>query len=167
MKTRNYCNNVDLTNAIIDYQKLCRKNKRNEVPLPTMPKYIGECIYNICNRLTKGFNFNFQSYTYRDEMVLDAIERCCYAVHKFNHKKSSAGAFAYLTTVAINAQKKRIKDEQKVNYIKHKFFRSQFTNHEMEGIEPNELSDKVIGDYEDKAAAKKKGLTYSPKPNKM
>lgn len=132
-----------------------------------MPKYIGECIYNICNRLTKGFNFNFQSYTYRDEMVLDAIERCCYAVHKFNHKKSTAGAFAYLTTVAINAQKKRIKDEQKVHYIKHKFFRAQSTNNTLPGIEPNELSDQVISNYEEKAINKKHLLTSKARPNKI
>ncbi len=155
VKKRNYINNHDLTEAIVSYQKSCRKQEKQGLQAPIMPKYLGECIMSICNRLTQGFNFNFSSYSYRDEMIADAIERCIYAVRKFNYKKSTSGAFSYLTTVAVNAQKNRIKNEKKQNYIKHKYFQAQFMNQELEGMEPNEMSDKVVQDYEEKAAAKK------------
>src|SRR6185503_16302806 len=126
IKKRNYVNNKDLTEAIVQYQKDCKKCTKNGLPEPTMPRYIGECIMSICNRLTQGFNFSFGGYSYHDEMVNDAQERCIYAVRKYNNKKSTSGAFSYLTTVAINAKKKRLKDEKKQNYIKHKWFQAQY-----------------------------------------
>ena len=98
-------------------------------------------------------------------MINDAIERCVYAVKKFNARKSSSGAFSYLTTVAINAKKKRLKDEKKQNYIKHKYFQSQYLTQDLEGLEPNEMSDKVIEDYESRE--ERKLLTKQPKPSKM
>ncbi len=152
-RTRNYVNNQDLTAAIVDYQKLCRKAKRAGMPQPQMPRYIGEAIIEICNRLTRGANFDFVSYTYRDEMIQDAIERCCYAVLKFNSKKSS-GAFNYMSTVAINSMKKKIIDEKKQNYIRHKVFHALFLNENVEGLEPNEYSHKVVDDFERKLKRK-------------
>jgi len=167
IKKRNYINNFDLTQAIIQYQKDCKKSTKNGFTEPQMPKYIGECISSICNRLTQGFGFSFGGYSYHDEMIDDAIERCVYAVKKFNHKKATAGAFSYLTTVAINAKKKRLKDEKKQNAIKHKWFQAQqYLNHELEGATPNELSDKVISDFEG-IGKDKKNLTKFRKPYKL
>lgn len=165
VKQKNYVNNADLTDAVVKYQKDCRRAHRARLPQPPMPHYIGECIMSICNRLTVGKGFNFQSYTYRDEMVADAIERCCYAILKFNAKKSS-GAFSYLTTVAVNAQKKRINDEKKQRYIQHKFFISQHVHGEIEGQEPDEKSHKVISDFEEKQQRKKE-LTNRGRPRKI
>jgi len=156
-KTRNYVNNKDLTACIVEYQKQCKIAAKAGLIQPQMPKYIGECITQICWRLTQGSGFSFGGYTYHDEMVNDAIERCVYAVMKFNAKKASSGAFSYLTMVAINAKKKRIKDEKKQNYIKHKNFQTEslFNGHLLEGHKPNEMSEKVVADFETKADAKK------------
>ena len=171
-KVKNYVNNKDLTACIVQYQKDARAAAKLGLPQPIMPKYIGECITQICWRLTKGNNvagrFDFGGYTYHDEMVNDAIERCVYAVMKFKAHKCKVGAFGYLTTVAINAKKKRIKDEKKQHAILHKNFQwiSLFQGHLLEGHKPNELSEKVVGDYEEKAAAKK-ALTNQNKKNKM
>lgn len=153
-KKRNYCNNIDLTATIVKWQKSCRTAHRKKIDPPSIPHYVGECIYQICNRLTKGFKFDFSAYTYRDEMVADAIERCCYACYKFDATKSTAGAFSYLTTVAINAMKKRINDEKKQNYILHKNFQSLFVLGDVEGQSPNEMSDKVVEDFEAKIQRK-------------
>jgi hypothetical protein len=164
-KPKNYINNGDLTSCIVNYQKNCKKAEKAKQSQPTMPKYIGQCIMKICNRLTAGKNFNFASYSYRDEMIADAIERCCYAVLKFDATR--ANAFSYLTTVAVNAQKKRINDEKKQNYTKHKYFRSQFIQGDVEGMEPNELSDKVITDFEQRQQQKKDSLTNKTGVRKM
>jgi hypothetical protein len=165
-KVRNYVNNKDLTQAIAEYQKDCRRATRNKLPTPSMPNYVGECILQICNRLTRGKSFDFSGHSYRDEMVADAIERSIYAVMKFNPKRSSSGAFSYLTTVAINAMKKRINDERRQNYTKHKFFQTQFMIGDIEGMSPDEKSDKVISDFEERAAAKKL-LTTQAKKHKI
>lgn len=175
-KVRNYINNPDLTAAIVQYQKECRKAVREKREQPTMPKYIGECIHSLCHKLTRGAaaapgrgvsRFDFGGYTYHDEMIDDAIERCVYAVHKFNAKKSSS-AFGYLTMVAINAKKKRIKDEKKQHAILHKNFQtlSLFNEHLMEGHVPNDVSYKVVSDYENSKFVKKH-LTNQRIPSRM
>lgn len=155
-RVRNYVNNKDLTAAIVAYQKACKVAEHEGRPTPTIPNYVGQCIMQICNRLTRGFGFDFTGHTYRDEMVGDAIELCVYAVRKFNADKSSSGAFSYLTTVAINAMKKRIGDERKQQYIKHKHFSSMYVLGDFDGATPNEHSDKVISDYEDRIINKQK-----------
>lgn len=154
-KPRAYINNIDLTAAVIQYQKDCKRALRNKLPQPPMPRYIGEAIMQICNRLTAGKNFNFQSYSYRDELIADGIERCVYAISKFNAKKATCGAFSYLTTVAIHAAKKRINDEKKQNFVKHKYFQAQHVLGEIEGLQPDEKSDRVVADFEEKQARKK------------
>lgn len=160
-RKRQYVNNRDLTDAIVAYQKECAKSEKKGLPMPSMPKYIGECIIQICSRLTRGYGFDFSAYSYRDEMVADAIELCVYAVRKYNNEKSSSGAFSYLTTVAINAMKKRIGDEKKQNYIKHKNFQTRFMLHEIDGLSPDDQSEKVVSDFEDKIARQKEALTLA------
>lgn len=162
-RKRQYVNNRDLTDAIVAYQESCKKAEKHNKPIPTMPKYIGECIMSICNRLTKGYGFDFSAYTFRDEMISDAIEICVYAVRKYNNEKSTSGAFSYLTTVAINAMKKRIGDEKKQNYIKHKNFQTRFMLHEIDGLAPDDLSERVVNDFEDKLARQKEAMLLAKK----
>ena len=156
-RTKSYCNSADLTAAIVQYQKECNKSMKAGLPQPQMPKYIGECIYQICNRLTKGKNFNFASYTplWREEMVADAIERCVYAIRKFNVKKSKTGAFSYLTTVAIHAQKKRINDEKEQHAIFHKNFQQLSVFDNYRELQPDAESIRVVAEFEEKRAKKK------------
>jgi len=64
-KKKHYVNNPDFYQALLNYRG--RNNPDDRVP-----KYIGECIAEICRRLsTKP---NFIGYTYREDMVGDAIE---------------------------------------------------------------------------------------------
>ena len=172
-KVQHYVNNKDFTKAVVQYQKECRKARRESRNQPPMTKYIGECITQICMRLTVGPKFNFISYTYLDEMQRDAIERCCYAILKFKANKTKVGAFGYMTTVAVNAMKKRIQDEKKQNYAKHKYFQTLYMQQDLDGagVAPNEHSDKVINDFEDslkrKAKAVKLSLTLRKKKAKL
>lgn len=50
--------------------------------------------------------------------------------------------------------KKRINDEKKQNYIKHKNFQSLYVLGDFDGLSPNEMSDKVIDDFEAKIQRK-------------
>ena len=73
----------------------------------------------ICNKLaTKP---NFIGYSYKDEMIADAIENCVAAAHSFDPDKSN-NPFAYFTQIAWNAFIRRIAKEKKQAYIKHKNF---------------------------------------------
>jgi hypothetical protein len=60
----------------------------------------------ICNKLsTKP---NFMGYSYRDEMIADAIENCVAAAHSFDPEKSN-NPFAYFTQIAKNGYAKEYK----------------------------------------------------------
>jgi DNA-directed RNA polymerase specialized sigma24 family protein len=80
-----------------------------------MTEYIGECIYKIATRLST--RPNFINYTYRDEMICDAIENCIQYIGNFNPEKSS-NAFAYITQICYYAFLRRIQKEKKQVFIK-------------------------------------------------
>lgn len=58
---------------------------------------------------------NFINYTYREDMVGDAIIKMISALKhkKFNPVKAKGNPFSYFTKIAINAFKNRIKKEKK------------------------------------------------------
>lgn len=116
----------------------------------------------ICHGLST--RYNFVNYSYRDLFVSEAQERCIMAIKTFNLEKSDK-AFTYLTYVAFHAMQKVINDEKKYNYTKHKYFQSQYTmSEDMANQELNEVSDRIIDEFETKAAAKTtKPLTKATK----
>lgn len=84
---------------------------------PIVPNYVGKCIYEMATKLaTKG---NFSGYTFREEMVGDAIENCLLYIHNFNPDKSN-NPFSYFTTIMYYAFLRRISKEAKQQYIKQK-----------------------------------------------
>lgn len=153
-KRQHYVNNKTLYEEMIKYKEKTEKYKAEGKQLPQVPRYVGECFLLICNKLSS--KPNFAGYSYKDEMVADAIENCVYAAHSFDPNKSS-NPFAYFTQIAWNAFIRRIAKEKKQAYIKHKnFVHSNF----MEDIaremtttsQPfhNEYSDDIIRNFEDK-----------------
>lgn len=68
------------------------------------------------NKIAKGLSYssNFINYTYRDEMVGDALVKMYTAVkNKKFDIKSEHNPFSYFTTIAFNAFINRIKKEKK------------------------------------------------------
>ena len=84
---------------------------------PRATNYIGECIWLIATRLST--NRNFINYTYREEMIGDAIENCLRYLHNFNPEKTK-NPFAYFTQISYYAFLRRIDKEQKQSYIRWK-----------------------------------------------
>lgn len=114
---KHYVNNAEFLQAIISYKEKLADTRRRNVPDPPLPNYIGECLYNIANRLAlKG---NFVNYSYREEMVSDGIENCLIYFNNFNPEKTS-NPFAYFTQIIYFAFLRRIHKEQRELYIKHK-----------------------------------------------
>lgn len=113
---RNYVSNADLLAAIKKYKRDHNKAVREKVQLPVCPDAIGRMIMLICERLAS--RYNFVNYTYKDEMIADALENCSGAILKFNPRKST-NAHAYFTMIAWNAFVRRIGKEQKQNAVKH------------------------------------------------
>ena len=111
-KKKQYINNGDFLQALIDYKK--RKETNPNEPIPN---YIGECFMKIAEGLSH--KPNFINYTYREEMIGDGIENCLMYFENFNPDKSK-NPFAYFTQIIYFAFLRRIAKEKKQTYIKYK-----------------------------------------------
>jgi hypothetical protein len=92
-------------------------------PKPVVPDYIAECFLKIAEGLShKG---NFVRYTYREEMVMDAVENCLKAIENYNiesaTRSGNPNAFAYFTQISWYAFLRRIQKEKKQQDIKLKY----------------------------------------------
>lgn len=114
-KAEHYVNNKEFTAAVSEFNISCKLAEEKGKVKPQMTEYIGECIYKIATRLST--RPNFINYTYRDEMICDAIENCIQYIGNFNPEKSS-NAFAYITQICYYAFLRRIQKEKKQVYIK-------------------------------------------------
>lgn len=119
---RNYVNNSDLLNALIEYQAKCKEAEDSGEEKPKVPNYIGECIQQISNKLSTKPNFS--GYSFREDMVMDGIENCLQYMHNFDSNKTQ-NPFAYFTQIIWYAFLRRIAKEKKQMYIRYK------SSHEM------------------------------------
>ena len=110
-----YVNNKEFTAAGAEHNAAVVLAEEEGKTPPQMSNYIGECIYKIATRLST--RPNFINYTYRDEMICDAIENCIQYIKNFNVEKSN-NAFAYITQICYYAFLRRIQKEKKQVFIK-------------------------------------------------
>ncbi len=162
MSKKNYVNNDDFVKALVDYNELLKTK-----PDAKIPEYIGTCIEMICRKTSN--RKNFISYPYRDEMVFDGIIDCIKAVTNFDVEKSKersrtgkVNAFGYLSRVAWNAFLRRMAEEKKQQYIKHKnMYNSGLTDslgEESYNVvsKRNLISEEIIENFENNLTKKKK-----------
>ena len=118
-----YVNNADFSQAVVDYVKTVRQAKEEDKPLPIVTDYIAQCFLKICEGLSH--KANFVRYTYREEMVMDAVENCLKAIENYNIDKATRtgkpNAFAYFTQIAWYAFLRRIEKEKKQQDIRLKY----------------------------------------------
>ena len=117
MSSRHYINNKKMYDEFCKYREIVQAAKAEGRELPRIPEYIGECFYKIATRLST--KYRFANYTYRDEMISDAIENCVMVVNGFDPNKSN-NPFAYFTQVIRNAFFRRIMKEKKQQYVKYR-----------------------------------------------
>lgn len=110
-----YVDNKQLFETLVAYRTAV--NEHPEEP-PAIPEYVGECLLKIATRLSQ--KANFASYTFREDMVSDAIENCIMYMHNFDPAKSN-NPFAYFTQIAHYAFIRRIEREKKQVYTKLKY----------------------------------------------
>ena len=152
-KKINYINNKTLYGSMIHYKNEVNESKKNEQDPPIVPRYIGESILLICSNLAKKPNFS--GYTYKTDMISDAIMDCVAAVDNFDPEKTN-NPFAYFTQIAWNAFIRRIQKEKKQTYIKHKNFENSFMMNELWSdaenihLKANEYSSEIVRSFEDK-----------------
>lgn len=124
-KKNNYLNNKKLLECIVEYTARRRELEAQGKPKPPMPDYAGRCIILICERI--GGRGNFRAYTYRDEMVGDAIMDCVNAFYNFDSDRFN-NPFGYFSRVAWRAMIRKIFTEKRETYNKHKSYQLSAIN---------------------------------------
>ena len=118
-----YVNNAEFSTAVVEYVHNLNNARRTGNPLPIIPDYIARCFLKIAEGLSH--KANFIRYTYREEMVMDAVENCLKAIDNYDldvaTRTGKPNAFAYFTQIAWYAFLRRIQKEKKQQDIKMKF----------------------------------------------
>ena len=118
-----YVNNATFSQAVVDYVSHVEKCKKEKESLPKVPDYIAQCFLRISEGLSH--KANFIRYTYREEMVMDAVENCLKAISNYNLEAATRtgkpNAFAYFTQITWFAFLRRITKEKKQQDIKLKY----------------------------------------------
>ena len=118
-----YVNNRDFSQAVVDYCTKLQHARDNEKELPIVPDYVASCFLKIAEGLSH--KSNFVRYTYREEMMMDAVENCLKAIENYDietaTRSGNPNAFAYFTQISWYAFLRRIQKEKKQQDIKMKF----------------------------------------------
>jgi flagellar hook-basal body complex protein FliE len=118
-----YVNNRDFSNAVVEYVTAANEAIAAEEEVPVVPRYIAECFLKICEGLSR--KSNFVRYSYREEMVMDAVENCLKAIKNYNVENATRSgkpnAFGYFTQIAWFAFIRRIQKEKKQQDAKLRF----------------------------------------------
>lgn len=169
-KVTNYVDNERLYADFVAWYAQRKEAEEAGNPEPQPPAYLAQCIMLIPTHLAN--KFNFASYTYKDEMIGDAVENIVRYFRNFDINKSK-NPFAYLTQITYYAFIRRIHIEKKNSYIKHKLIHSADVD-EMVSMLDDEDPDFKIGFMEvlqqnsnpdlerlfEKAPKKKKGSDF-------
>ena len=122
-KNVHYVNNQEFSQAVVSYVGTVREAKEANKPIPVVTDYVATCFLRIAENLSH--KSNFIRYTYREEMVMDAVENCLKAIENYDINASTRtgkpNAFAYFTQIIWYAFLRRISKEKKQQDIKFKY----------------------------------------------
>lgn len=122
-KKAHYVNNKEFSQAVYDYAGQVKEAKENNQQNPIVTDYIASCFLKIAEGLSH--RPNFVRYTYREEMVMDAVENCLKAISNYNIEAATRtgkpNAFSYFTQICYFAFIRRITKEKKQQDIKFRF----------------------------------------------
>jgi hypothetical protein len=118
-----YVNNRQFSEAVVEYCTRASQSKKDGVAVPVVPNYIAQCFLKIAEGLSH--KSNFIRYTYREEMVMDAVENCLRAIENYNIETATRtglpNAFAYFTQISWYAFLRRIAKEKKQQDVKIRY----------------------------------------------
>ena len=146
-----YVNNAEFSQAVVDYVTTVQEAKKNEQKLPIVPDYIASCFLRIAEGLSH--KSNFIRYTYREEMVMDAVENCLKAIENYNLEAATRtgkpNAFAYFTQITWYAFLRRIAKEKKQQDIKLKYLSKADISVFLDNEFGDDMSQQVVGAFVD------------------
>jgi len=117
-KANHYIDNERFLAALLEHRANVLANKEAGVEPPRVSNYLGDCFIKIARHLS--YKSNFINYSYKDEMISDAIENCLAVVNNFDPAKSK-NPFAYFTQITFFAFVRRIQKEKKQLQTKYRY----------------------------------------------
>jgi hypothetical protein len=146
-----YVNNAEFSQAVVDYVTTVREAKAKDEKLPIVTDYIASCFLRIAEGLSH--KSNFIRYTYREEMVMDAVENCLKAIENYNLEAATRtgkpNAFAYFTQITWYAFLRRIAKEKKQQDIKFKYLSKADISVFLDNNLGDDMSQQVVGAFVD------------------
>lgn len=117
-----YINNKEFSIALSEHVKNVRKCRESNSEEPQISDYLAKGLLQIAQGLARSPNF--MNYSYRDDMVMDAVENCLNVVNNYNidapTRTGVPNAFGYFTQICYFAFLRRIQKEKKQTEIKQK-----------------------------------------------
>lgn len=172
-RKRNYINNKKLYEHMVVWHQAMKEAAEKGEPRPQVPDYVARAIMLIAENLST--KFSYARYSYRDEMVADAILNAVRYVHNFNPEKSKY-PFAYISRMVNRTFYQRIDLEQRQQYAmlansQRYLILDQLNPNQIMG-EGVELYDNLLDfmeNFEDKHERKahKKKVRRKPNPEKV
>lgn len=117
-KANHYIDNQQFLAALLEHRGRVLEAKENGTEIPQISNYLGDCFIKIARHLS--YKSNFINYSYKDEMISDAIENCLAVVNNFDPAKSK-NPFAYFTQITFFAFIRRIQKEKKQLQTKFRY----------------------------------------------
>lgn len=114
--SRFYVDNKHFYELMIEHKEKLEYQRGIGLPDPQASNEIGYNILQICKRLMS--RYNFQNYTWRDEMENAAVMDCVASINKFDPEKSK-NPFSYFTQIAYRAAVRVILEEKKQGKVKN------------------------------------------------
>lgn len=118
-----YVNNREFSEKVVEYCESVTEAISQNKQIPIVTDYIATCFLKIAEGLSH--KSNFIRYTYREEMVMDAVENCLKAITNYNieaaTRTGAPNAFAYFTQICYYAFLRRIAKEKKQQDIKFRW----------------------------------------------
>jgi hypothetical protein len=146
-----YVNNADFSQAVVNYVSTVNEAKETKIEIPKVPDYVAQCFLRIAEGLSH--KANFIRYTYREEMVMDAVENCLKAINNYDIEAATRtgkpNAFAYFTQITWYAFLRRIAKEKKQQEIKMKFIANSGVDDYMVDTNGDATSGLVAGAFVD------------------
>jgi hypothetical protein len=128
---RKYHERVKVVRQQLDADGIKDKQTRLKALRLPVGNYIGDCFWKLANKLASRGNFS--GYSFRDEMISDALESMVANAHHFNPdaetRSGAPNAFGYFTRIAWQTMVNKIKTEAKQEYIRYKVLQ----NHILDG----------------------------------
>lgn len=150
-KSIHYVNNADFSQAVVDYVTLVEQAKESKTTIPKVPDYVAQCFLRIAEGLSH--KANFIRYTYREEMVMDAVENCLKAIGNYNLEAATRtgkpNAFAYFTQISWFAFLRRIAKEKKQQDVKMKYLTQSGIENFIINDHGDEMSQQVVDAFVD------------------